>query len=276
MFRIGDFSRIARVSCRLLRYYDEIGLLRPATIDQSTHYRYYSAAQLPQLNRILVLRDLGLSLDEIATILQTNLSPADLRELLHSRRAEIVSALATEQERLRQIDTRIAQIDAVGELVADDVIVRAEPAQWLLSTRQIVPSFSAAREVIAAVVRDGRRAIPDSARGALIAIAHSPEFEPDRLDVEIGYLLRNATNTRAKSESVELTLRELPAIPRLATCVRVGPPEQAHLITSRIGSFVEANGYRLEGPSRELFLQPPRLDRMEESVVEMQFPIAAS
>jgi DNA-binding transcriptional MerR regulator len=51
MFKIGDFSRIARVSCRLLRYYDEIGLLKPAIVDRSSGYRFYSAAQLQQLNR---------------------------------------------------------------------------------------------------------------------------------------------------------------------------------------------------------------------------------
>src|SRR5262245_12572379 len=65
MFRIGEFSRIARVSCRLLRYYDEIGLFTPARIEQASGYRYYSAAQLPRLNRILVLRELGLSLEQI-------------------------------------------------------------------------------------------------------------------------------------------------------------------------------------------------------------------
>jgi effector-binding domain-containing protein len=59
----------------------------------------------------------------------------------------------------------------------------------------------------------------------------------------------------------------------MATCVRVGLPEQAHLVTARIASFVEANGLRLAGPSREVFLQPPRLERMEDSVVEMQFPV---
>jgi effector-binding domain-containing protein len=55
--------------------------------------------------------------------------------------------------------------------------------------------------------------------------------------------------------------------------VRVGPPEQAHLITAKIGQFVEAQGCSLAGPSREVFLQPPRVDRMEDAVVEMQFPI---
>jgi DNA-binding transcriptional MerR regulator len=274
MFRIGDFSRIARVSCRLLRYYDEIGLLKPAAIERDTSYRYYSAAQLPILNRILVLRELGLSLDEIVQMMQSNASSTQLRELLQARRSDIERSLETEKERLRQLDTRIAQIDAGGQLVADDVIVRADPAQWLLSTRQILPSFAAAREIIGEIVRFAKKSIASDILGPLIAIAHAPEFEPDRLDVEIGYLVRSKTNAGVvHATNLELHLRELPATERLATCVRIGLPEQAHLITEKIGAFVEANGYRLAGPSRELFLQPPRLDRMAESVVEMQFPI---
>jgi effector-binding domain-containing protein len=70
-----------------------------------------------------------------------------------------------------------------------------------------------------------------------------------------------------------LAVRELPAIPSMAACVRVGLPEHAHLVTGKIGRYVELNGFRLAGPSREVFLRPPRADRMEEYVVEMQFPV---
>jgi DNA-binding transcriptional MerR regulator len=66
MFKIGDFSKISQVSIRSLRHYDEIGLFKPAHTDPFTGYRYYSADQLPRLNRIIALRTLGLSLEEIA------------------------------------------------------------------------------------------------------------------------------------------------------------------------------------------------------------------
>jgi DNA-binding transcriptional MerR regulator/effector-binding domain-containing protein len=274
VFRIGDFSRIARVSCRLLRYYDGIGLLKPASIDRDSGYRYYSAAQLPMLNRILVLKELGLSLDEIVRVVQSSASPAQLRALLNARRSEIERSLAAEQERLRQLETRIAQLDSGGELIADDVIVRSDPAQWLLSTRQLLPSFAAAREVISAVVRLAKKSIASDRLGPLLAIAHASEFEPDQLDVEVGFIVRSQSqDSVSDTGGTTLTLRELPATQRLATCVRIGLPEHAHLITGKIGAFVEANGYQLAGPSRELFLQSPRLDRMAESVVEMQFPI---
>jgi Predicted transcriptional regulators len=274
VFKIGDFSRIARVSCRLLRYYDELGLLKPAQLERDSGYRYYSASQLPRLNRILVLKELGLSLEDIARVLDSNLSAAELRGMLLMRRNDAQRALAEEMERLRHIESRIAQIDAEGELSVDDVIMRSEPAQQLLSTRRVVPSFTAARELIRELSESVRVLKSKGVLGRLTAIAHAPEFEVDRIDIEVGFVLQADLQSEVRLASGEpLSVRELPAVERMAACVRIGLPERAHLITGKIGVFLEANGYGLAGPSREVFLQPPRLDHMEESVVEMQFPV---
>lgn len=264
------------MSCRLLRYYDELGLLKPAQLERDSGYRYYSAAQLPRLNRILVLKELGLSLEDIARVLDSNLSAAELRGMLMMRRNDAQRALAEEMERLRHIESRIAQIDAEGELSVDDVIMRSEPAQQLLSTRRVVPSFAAARELIRELSESLRGLKSTGVLGRLTAIAHAQEFEVDRIDVEVGFVLQGDLQLEVRLASGEpLSVRELPAVERMATCVRIGLPERAHLITGKIGVFLEANGYGLAGPSREVFLQPPRLDRMEESVVEMQFPVAS-
>jgi DNA-binding transcriptional MerR regulator len=274
VFRIGDFSRIARVSGRLLRYYDELSLLKPAYIERDTGYRYYSAAQLPRLNRILVLKELGLSLEQIAKILEKSVNAAELRGMLQLRRSDIEQAIAADSERLRQIETRIAQIDSEGHLSVDDVIVRAEPACRLLSMRRILPSFAAARQLIPQLLEAVRDRVSRAALGPMIAIAHALEFELDSIDVELGFVLRHDLELEVHlAGGGAMGIRELPAVERLAACVRVGLPESAHLITAKIGQFVEANGYQLAGPSREVFLQPPRPDRMEDSVVEMQFPI---
>ena len=143
MFRIGDFSRIARVSTRLLRFYDEIGLLEPAHADAQSGYRYYTMAQLSQLNRITVLKDLGFSLDQVGDILRSQVSAGELRSMLLVRRKDVERTLALEARRLRQIETRIAQIETEGQLSAEDVsCVPNRPARcsrcgarWLRSPR---------------------------------------------------------------------------------------------------------------------------------------------
>lgn len=81
MFKIGDFSRLSFVTVKTLHYYDEIGLLKPVKVDRFTGYRYYSADQLPRLNYIVALKNLGLSLEEIGTMISNNLTPTQMRDL---------------------------------------------------------------------------------------------------------------------------------------------------------------------------------------------------
>jgi DNA-binding transcriptional MerR regulator len=272
MFRIGDFSRVARVSARLLRFYDEIGLLKPAHADSQTGYRYYAVAQLAQLNRITVLKELGFSLEQIGGILKSAPDAVELRHMLLLRRNDAERALAQEAQRLRHIETRIAQIEGEGSLSVDDVVERAEPARTVLSLRRSVPSFAQARALIGELREQSRALLPRRHGCQLIAIAHAAQFEHDELDVEFGYALDDL-EPPVPGKSSDLRVRELAAVPRMAVCVRVGLPEDAHLVTAKIGRFVAANGDVLDGPSREVFLQPPDPERMHESVVEMQFPV---
>src|SRR5262249_43756862 len=110
MFRIGEFSRIARVSGRLLRYYDSIGLLSPQRIDPATGYPSYTAAQLARLNRILALKDLGLSLEQVARLIDDKISTDEIRGMLLLRKAELERSLSEEASRLRHIESRLQQI----------------------------------------------------------------------------------------------------------------------------------------------------------------------
>jgi DNA-binding transcriptional MerR regulator len=261
MFRIGDFSRVARVSARLLRFYDEIGLLKPAHADSQTGYRYYAVAQLAQRNRITVLKELGFSLEQIGDILKSAPDAAALRHMLLLRRNDAERALAQEAQRLRHIETRIAQIESEGALSVDDVVERAEPAHRLLSLRRTLASFAEARALIGVLREQARPLLPKAHGCRLVVIAHAPQFEVDAL------------SPVAPPRSSLLHLRELAAVPRMAVCVRVGLPEDAHVVTVKVGRFLAANGDTLDGPSREAFLQPPDPQRMHESVVEMQFPV---
>ncbi|HKP58527.1 MAG TPA: MerR family transcriptional regulator [Polyangiales bacterium] len=274
MFRIGEFSRIARVSMRLLRYYDELGLLRPAHTAASNGYRYYTAAQVPELNRILVLRDLGLSLEQIARCLQDGISSQELRGMLLMRRAEIEQSQAELMTRMRMLESRIASLEGDGDGTLDDVVIRSEPDRRYLSLRTREPSFASAISLALELQRDIPQQVGRGVLGAFIAVSHSPEYEPDDLDLEFGFAIDAELHRVPKlANGRKLELGTLAGYPHVATCVRVGSPATAHLTTAKIGRYLEGAGYRLAGPNRETFLQLPRDGQLETSVVEMAFPI---
>ena len=218
-----------------------------------------------------MLKDLGFSLEQIDRVLKNEINVAQLRGMLLMRRNDAERALAAEAQKLRQIETRITQIETEGQLAANDVLLRLEPARRLLSLRRVVSSFSEGRGLISLLREQVRTLYPKGHSGQLVAIAHSQEFEGDQIDVEFGITLGKNEPTAIPADSL-LSIHELPEA-HMAVCVRVGLPEDAHLVTAKIGRFVEVNGDTFAGPSREVFLQSPRLDRMHESVVEMQFPV---
>ena len=100
MFTIGEFARLAGVSVRTLRHYDDIGLLRPVTVDPDTGYRGYSAEQLGRLNRVMALKDLGLSLTQARRLLD-GITLGGLRRHAHCflRRPQLEHETAREPPR---------------------------------------------------------------------------------------------------------------------------------------------------------------------------------
>ena len=275
MFRIGEFSQIARVSGRLLRYYDSIGLLRPQRIDPDTGYRYYSAGQLQQLNRILALKELGLSLDQIGRMLDERISAAEIRGMLALKKAELEQSLTAEAMRLRHIESRLLLIEEQGSLGDYDVVMKSAPAVPFLSLRASYPLFDDAIATLRNVARTVRTQIASAWRDNIVVIAHS-DFEDENLDLEIGVTLSRQINTRLRlPDQSEMTMGELPAVDSLATIVRSGPAHQSHLAFGKLGVWMEANGYRIAGPCREVFLDLPfQSPGQEEETLEIQFPIA--
>jgi DNA-binding transcriptional MerR regulator len=272
VFRIGEFSQIARVSGRLLRYYDSIGLLRPQRIDPETGYRYYSAAQLERLNRILALKDLGLSLDQVARMLDDKISTTEIRGMLALKKAELERSLAEEAARLRHIESRLTQIEQQGTLGDYDVVLKAGAATPVLSTRAVYPTFD---EVIAAlreIAQAVRTQVAAAARENIVVIAHC-DFDDENLDLEIGVTLNRTVNEPVRLPSgAQLALTELPASAMLATLVRTGPLYQSHLAFGKLGVWMEANDYAIAGPCREIFLDMP-FQLPGDPAVEIQFPV---
>ncbi|MFC1947924.1 helix-turn-helix domain-containing protein, partial [Chloroflexota bacterium] len=138
LYRIGDFSRLCRVTVRTLRYYDEIGLLKPVQVDRGTGYRYYSIEQLPKLYRIIMLKETGLSLDDINGLLSDDL-PADyIRRLLIVKKSEIEARVTQDTIRLRQVDIWLDKICNEGQIPEESYIQRKSvPSLQVISRREI-------------------------------------------------------------------------------------------------------------------------------------------
>lgn len=274
MFRIGEFSKIARVSGRLLRYYDEIGLLRPQSIDPETGYRYYSARQLPRLNRILVLKELGLSLEHIARLLDQETSVDEMRGMLTLRKAQIEQSVQEEMERLRVVESRLQQIDTHGQMQEPDVILKAVPATPFLGLRDVLAGMDAIQHLVRRIAPAVPAMVGRNSLGPIAIIIHSPMYEPEALDVEVGYLLtQKGPQSVELSEERRLTLRTLPATQTMATLVHVGRVSDSHRSYGALATWMEHHGWQMSGAGRDLLLQLPQSEQQDEAVIEIQLPV---
>lgn len=273
MFRIGEFAQIAQVSTRRLRFYDEIGLFRPTHTDAQSGYRYYAIRQLPRLNAILALQDLGLMLDQIGPLIDNEISSEQLRGMLLLKRAEAEQSIRTEEQRLRHIESRIAQIDRQGGMSDYDVVVKSLPPRPILAVRHSIADLEEAGALVAAAAAAGRTILRPSHCGNLIVVAQNDPGS-GRLNLTIGYTLNRPTGRSLTAEALTFNPVNLPAIDTAATIVRQGTNPESHLAFGAIGSWIEANGYVVAGPSREIFLEPvlepPGFDK---ALVEIQFPV---
>ena len=276
MFRIGEFSKIAQVPASQLRYYDDIGLFSPIRSDRDTSYRYYSVQQLAELNRILALKDLGLTLDQIKRLIEDAVSPDEIRGMLTLKKAQIEQTMQAEAVRLRAVESRLQLLDRKGEFQDDDVILKSLPVQPFLSLRQTYQDLT---EVLGAIAQMGQtvtQQVEAKALGRFAAVIYGELYEDSNWDLEFGFVLNRSLDlTVALSNDAVMEIRELPAVATAVTAMRFGGPENGHLSYSAIGTWAENHQYKLIGPGREVFIVPPKPGHESEMVVEVQFPVEA-
>ena len=139
MFRIGEFSRLTQVTVRMLRYYDETGLLRPARVDSRTGYRLYETRQIPRLNQIIYLRDSGFNVAEIAAALEAE-DEGLLAEQLDRKSGEIGAEIEACRQKLRKLETaRRALLNGSG--IHFDISVKPVAECLALSLRRTIPDY---------------------------------------------------------------------------------------------------------------------------------------
>ena len=264
MFRIGDFSRLTQVTVKALRHYDSLGLLTPAHTDPFTGYRYYSAAQLPRLNRLLALKDLGLSLEQIGPFLDADLSPDQLRALLLVKQAETRRQLEEEEARLARIDARLRLLnDHVAP--AYDVVLKRVEALRVASLRATLPERPAIPSLFQRLSAYQRRH-GITATGWLV-IWHDPDFREADVDAEAAFVTADPLPPDAAVRE-----RALPTVETMACVVHQGGPETIGGACMALANWIGANGYRVAGPERVHAIER----NGPASIAELQVPVAVA
>jgi predicted transcriptional regulator YdeE len=270
MFKIGDFSRLAQVSVKTLRYYSNLGLLKPAWIDRFTAYRYYTAEQLPRLNRILALKDLGFSLEQIKQLLSEDLTYAEMRGMMRLKQAELERSIQDEQARLARVAARLEQIEQEGALPAYDVVLKEVPPQQVIGIRAVVPGFRYLPPLFDELhgYLRAQNAPPETSDPRL-AIYYDPDYHDQGVDVEVAVPL-----SRGLPGEPPFLVHELPGVESMACMVHQGSFALLGEAYTALLTWVETSGYQTAGPSREVYLQAPQAqDAAVQPVTEIQLPV---
>jgi DNA-binding transcriptional MerR regulator len=269
MFKIGDFSRLSQVTVKALRYYDEIGLLKPSEVDRFTGYRYYSANQLPRLHRILALKDLGLSLEQVGTLLDEGLTAEQIRGMLRLKHAEIRQQADEVKERLARVETWLSQIEQEGKMPAQEVVIKQVKPVKVAALRDTVANYGAQgplwEELMGFIVQHGARP-----SGPCFAVYYDPEYRERDVDLEVCQPV-----DRALPDDPRVKVHEIPGAETMACVVHQGSYDRFMETYGALTAWIEANGYQIVGPNREIYLVSMN-DTSDASalVTEIQLPVA--
>jgi DNA-binding transcriptional MerR regulator len=270
MLSIGDFARHGRVSVRMLRHYDAIALLRPAYVDQMTGYRSYDAGQLSRLNRIVALKDLGFTLQQVRSILDDEVSVEELRGMLRLREAELQSQIAVDTARLARVEARLRTIEKEGAMPADEVQIKRIPDVRVAELTATAAGFEpgSIAPVIGPLYAELRDLLD---RAGLAPVGPDIAYYEDSPDGD-GILVHAAVPVDTDlGEDLDFSIVDLPEIEQAATILHRGAMDDVMPTIQTLARWVDANGYRSAGYNRELYIEigPDR----DAWVTELQEPI---
>lgn len=249
----------------MLRHYDAIGLLRPADTDRFTGYRYYRADQLRRLNRLLALKDLGFTLDQVKTMLDNEVGIDELGAMLAERRADLADQIAADRERLGRIDARLRMIDNEG-VAADVELDEVPPVQVTsLAGEAASPSHEDVSPVITRLFVELFSHIED--RGVVPNGPPIAEYHPNAAH---GLTVR-ACCPVPPSSGMEPT-RELPAMAIAARLRHNGPMATIGESYQLLATWIDTEGFRTDGSAREVYLVS-HPEPQERWLTELQMPI---
>jgi len=224
---------------------------------------------IPRLNRILAFKDLGFSLEQITQLLDENLSAEQIRGMLRMKRAEIERNLEEEQVRLTRVEARLRQIERENQMSRYEIILKTPAPARVASLRHITENYGGIGQLYGKLFMVlGQNGIPPA--GPLMAIYHDPEYREQDTDVE-AIIPFSSSGTLPHPRIKVRDLTEL----LVASLIRTGPYDDFHPAYQALIGWIQANGYQIAGPNREVYLRGPWEGIVSEDfVTEIQFPVA--
>jgi DNA-binding transcriptional MerR regulator len=252
MLSIGEFARLGAVSIRALRHYDEIDLLRPAEVDPVTGYRSYSPKQLQQLNRIVALKDLGLTLGQIRRLLD-GITVEELRGMLLLRQAQLERELQRRQRHLLLVEARLRHIAQEDDLAADDIVVKQIPPLAVVAIAERVPGWGT-ENVVPAVNRARAKFDQLAICGLVEVTGPFVLFYEETEGPEFTVNLALPVAGEPPALPAPAHYRILPAIEAIAA-VRTGRAASIFpMILQDLAAWAEAHGYQPHWPARDIWI----------------------
>jgi len=252
-YQIGEFAELGGVSAKTLRFYDEIRVLRPASVDPRTGYRRYLPQQLEDLASILALKNLGVSLAQVRDLTAKRGSAVDRRTILNELKRTIEESIQGATQSLNWIN---AALDDLGQSRSPiSVIVKRRPAIPIASLRVELKSYAEAPRF----EQELSNALPPECLGNLRGVLWHRCADSGSLEAEPFIALKKRVRAQ-----VSCDLKQLPEA-TLACAYSGLDDESAEQAYVAIRKWMSVRGYRLAGPKRELNLG---------RVLEIQFPLA--
>lgn len=269
MLKIGDFSKLSRISIRMLRHYDEVGLLVPASIDNFTSYRYYNEAQLPIANRITALKDMGFSLASISEIMKSYDDSQALTRYLQIKKTEMQEQKEEVGRRLRLLETAIQRLRKDDTLMNYNVTLKELPERYVASVRKVIPSYDQEGMLWGILMQETASLhMQDGDPCYTMAIFHDGEFKESNVDVEVQ---KSVKGHYQNTENV--VFKTVPPI-QIASATYKGSYDKINEVNEAVAQWVRDNGYEYNGVSFFIYhVSPYETKNPDEFVTEVCYPV---
>jgi DNA-binding transcriptional MerR regulator len=274
MFSIGEFARHGRVSVRMLRHYDAIGLLRPACVDPVSGYRFYQASQLAELNRVIALKDLGFTLQQVQGIMAEKVGAAELRGMLKLRRAEIRAQIEAETTRLARVEARLLTIEDEARAPADGVVIKRLAPVRVGELTGVATGYEP--EAITPVIQPLYCDLWQRMAGAgVVAAGPAVAYYQDTAAADGAIVVHAAVPVVAEGAGDHgFSVVDLAEVDSAAAIIHHGSMDDVLSTGQALARWIDANGYRSAGYAREVTLEWSA--DPDQWVTELQQPIYAT